>query len=231
MIAQYVRWHFSFLMGLTLTMVGCSKGDADKGGQKAEKGADKGKTYHSPQEVFEAAREAVAKEDWKTFGQCLTENALDDVAGELVFSASLVLAFSGAEGFPSNEKTKARYKLVSEALAKHGVTKEFIEKTHKELKDDEDQGKVLKKLLAPVKDRHAFVVDMTAALKQVAKKPEKPHPLKSAELKEVKIDGDSASGVVVTKEKADKDGPIQFKKVAGSWKLQKLELGSRATTP
>src|SRR4051794_32021323 len=49
--------------------------------QQAAKG--EGKTYQTPQEVFNAAMTAAEKKDWKAFCECLTEDSRDGMAGAL----------------------------------------------------------------------------------------------------------------------------------------------------
>jgi ABC-2 type transport system permease protein len=54
------------------------------------------KTYHSPEEVFDGAVTALAKEDWETFSQCLTPEAVEEWNARLVvYGAVLHLQKNG----------------------------------------------------------------------------------------------------------------------------------------
>jgi hypothetical protein len=178
-----------------------------------------GKVYKTPQEVFEAARAAGKKGDWKTVASCLTEKSRDQLAGQAV---GLALIFKAFAGFDKTGKAKELVKQVDEVLAKHGLTQEKLDALKgAKPKGAEESAKALQKLLGPVKDRNAFIGDLMGVLNKFGGKKEN---LFDAELKDVKIDGDNATGTVIGK-KAGKEQreTFKFKKVGGSWKMEPPE--------
>ena len=187
----------------------------------------KAPVYKSPQAVYSAARKAAAKEDWKTLCGCLTDDSRDMMAGGMVmmplFVKGMVAAF--AKGKPDvAKKMAAQFKPLDDVLTKHGLTPAVLDKMKKakkpDPKDPESQKKAMKRLVAPIKDRCAFIADMAAALKKMpGAGPGKP-PI-SGELKDVKVSDDSASGVEVqTVGGKEVRRTIKFRKVGRSWKME-----------
>ncbi len=175
-------------------------------------------SYSSPQEVFNAASGAAAKEDWETFSNCLTEDSRNNVAGMLVISATFMKAF----GEMDKTKGKERFKPVDDALKKHGVTDEMLKsKDINPINPDANaQRQMIAKLAEPIKDKAAFIGDMMRALKQVSDSKNSMTPLEG-ELKDVKVDGDTAKGTYVSKKGGkEKSEPIEFRKVDGGWKIE-----------
>src|SRR5436305_13346758 len=93
-----------------------------------------------------------------------------------------------------DKEVLAKLKPLEDVMAKHGLTEAALAKVKGENpigKGPEAMKQAFKKLVAPVKDRSAFVADMIAALKKMDPKQAKQGPLAAdAELKDVKIDGD-----------------------------------------
>src|SRR5262249_52567761 len=105
----------------------------------------------------------------------------------------------------------------------HGLTEEVLKKQPKlDLKDPEAAKKGMKQMLEPIKDKNAFVADMMTAMKKLGGDKKDSGPMgKDAELKDVKIEGDTATGTVVTKHDGkEKSEAIKFRKVGGGWKIE-----------
>jgi hypothetical protein len=184
-----------------------------------------GATYRTPEEVFEAAKKAIAREDWKGFCATLTDDSRDMLAGGLAMMPLMAKGFAKFAGEEKEKEILAKLKPLTEVLNKHGLTEETLNK----MKDEKPAGldpeairKGLKRLVSPIKDRCAFVAEMAAALKKMGGKKDQGAPLpKDAELKDLKIEGDKAKGVVVSKaDDKEKRDPIEFRKVGGGWKIE-----------
>jgi hypothetical protein len=185
-----------------------------------------GETYRTPQDVFNAAKEAAKKKDIKGFMNCVTEESQDILAGGTAFAAVMLKSFATA--FAKGDEAKKlleRMKDLDATLARHGLTEEALARMKGELsidvaKNPEAIKKAIKILVRPVKDKVAFFGDVLAALDKLGTKPgEGPLPA-DAELKDVKVEGDFASGVVVSrKDDKERREPLHFKKVGGGWKI------------
>ncbi len=171
----------------------------------------------TPEETFKTAKTALEKEDWKGLCDCMTKESQDMMAGGVAMVGVMMQAFAsfgGDEGVKEAEKIK-------ETLDKHGLTEDFLKKLE-EKDEPEDPMAAMKIVLEPVKDRPQFIADMIAALQSMSDKDkyeESPIP-KDVALKDVKIDGDSATGTVEFERKGKKESDeIAFKKVDGKWLL------------
>jgi hypothetical protein len=184
---------------------------------------DRQPVYRTPQEVFEAAKKALQKEDMKGFCATLTDDSRDAFAGVMVLMPMMVKGFAKFAPEDKQKELLAKLKPLEDVMTKHGLTEEALNKMKGEKpagKGPEAMKQALKQLVAPVKDRCAFIAEMVAAFKKVdGKAKEGPIDIKG-ELKDVMIDGDKAKGVIVgTKDGKEKRDPIEFRKIAGSWKI------------
>ena len=182
----------------------------------------KAETYHTPQEAFKAAVAAAAKEDWKGLYECLTEDSR-----ELFASYAAIFGFLAKEfSTPANltDELKPALKSLHEAFKKHGLTDDHMNPYFRIVggtpkpKSPEEIKKETQGMLKPVQDRAAFVAETLTAMRKL--KALKEGLLREAELKDVKVSGDSATGVmgykVVGKEQRL---AIGFRRITGSWKL------------
>jgi hypothetical protein len=199
---------------------------------------DRQPVYRTPQEVFDAAKKALQREDWKGFCGTITDNSLASFVGQLIL---MPLTYKRIVNTVPEDRQKeilakfqkeilAKLKPLEEVMARHGLTEETIAKT----KDDKPGGKGLealaqraRKLAARIKDRPAFVADMAAAMKKANPKAAQELPLATdGELKDVKIDGDTAKGEIVTKRGGQEQREsISFRRINGGWKIDE-PLGS-----
>jgi hypothetical protein len=178
--------------------------------------------YKSPEDVLAAAMKAVDKEDWRGFCLCLTEDSRVVMVGGM---AQIGVFMKLSANFPgTKEEDKARFKAIDDVLKKHGLTEEHFSKLSKEPmpKDKAGMQAALRKIGAPVKDRAAFVADMMKTMKSLSKDGQSDFAaIKSAKLEELKVEGDTAKGVIVTQvNEKDKREPIEFRKVSGSWLIE-----------
>jgi hypothetical protein len=205
------------LMGALALLPACNPSSSNSGGKP---NAAKSTSYGSPKEVFDAASAAAAKEDWPTLVQCLTDESRDGLAGTLVMGGMLMKGFAALD----KDKGKESAKQIEDVLTKHGLTEEHLKKMDQEPpakgSDPKDDMKVLAKLIEPIKDKTAFIAEMMTVMKKVADK----DTLVSFgnELKDLKIDGDTARGTFLMKQGGkEKQEPIEFRKGSNGWKIQK----------
>ncbi|MEX2186435.1 MAG: hypothetical protein WD875_06565 [Pirellulales bacterium] len=201
--------------GLVTLGVGCGgdnkKADGEKkadGDAKDAKGAAASGGMATPEATFEAAKAAEEKGDWHAFVACVTPEGQEEGAMGMVLMA----------GFSSSADVKA-------ALEKHGLTEEWGKKVGEDesIKDPEA---AMKKMLEPVKDHAAFLADVLTALAKEKDSGFKGPDFRNSTLKDVKIDGDTATATREFEEKGTKETQaITFKKVDGNWRMEMPKPG------
>jgi hypothetical protein len=216
------------LLALLAALAGCADATRQKAPQEplkvAEGGAD---THKTPQEAFKIFQEAAEKGDWKILCTCITDDSRDHLAGQIAALPRLlrqVLAFEKEE---KAKELKAQTEALEDVLAKHGLTTEMVEKACQQVSDPKDpkasSRAVGKALLAPIKDRVAFLVDY-AAVSEKHGMGKHPVPLPQwAELEDLKLKGDSARGIAVIRLRGlEWRRPIELRHINGSWKIDLL---------
>lgn len=179
------------------------------------------KKHDSPDDVFNAAKAAMEEKDMEAFMECLTEESQDVFAGGIAMVSVMMKAFSGLGG--QDEKAKEAFTKIDKVMADHGLTEEFMKNMQDAKPSSPAEG--FKELLKPVKDKPKFVSEMMAALESMGDKGSSgPGDGFMGELTDVKIDGDTATGVAVGKKdgKEEKED-LNFKKVDGGWLIH-LEI-------
>src|SRR5262249_8454309 len=154
-------------------------------------------TYRTPQEAFEAAKKAAQKEDWKGVCATLTDDSRDMLAGALVMTPLRFKAVAKLAG-PKGKEILAKLKPRDEVLARHGLSETVLNNLLAAQADTDPKDAIklsVKRLLAPIRDRCAFIADMFNALKKVDESKARRGPINAdAELSDVKIKGDTAAG-------------------------------------
>jgi histone H3/H4 len=180
---------------------------------------DKGPPYKTPQDVFDAAEEARAKSDWKTFLHCHTPRMQRDFAAESAYQFGQRRAELLAKD--DDEKVKdalKENKPVFDVLDKHGLTAKAFDKIVKDAGKDEEKAK--KAILALIEDDLAFTAEALAALDKTAFSPSK---LEGRKLTDVKIDGDKATGATVGVLSKKEQQSVTFSYVKGGWRIDKQD--------
>jgi hypothetical protein len=183
------------------------------------------KVYKTPQAVFDAAIAAAKKQDFKAFCECMDDESRDALAGQFAMMGMMVKSFSE---FDPKDKGKAAP--LDAILKKHGLTEEVMKKGPPNLprpakapKGPDEQNKAMAEMArVMIKDRTGFIVEMLAALEKMGDKPKKSSPIFAGEvsLVDLKIDGNSAKGTLLTRENGKEDRePISFKKQGPTWKV------------
>jgi hypothetical protein len=186
------------------------------------------KTYKTPHAVFDAAKQAAAKDDWKEVFDCLTPKAQDMFTGLLVLIGSqmenLALAEATKNFKDKNEERdaimrkmiKAVFEPVIKVYAKHGLTEKILKdlggseviallapSEHKP--DVAKLEKAFARGARSVKDQAGFVSEWLHGWKKVMKTIGKADDStmielipKNARLEDVKVEGDTAKGKMVS---------------------------------
>jgi hypothetical protein len=166
--------------------------------------------YSTPQATFDTAKAAAAKEDWKAFAQCLTPDTRDEMAGGMAIFGPLM-------GLSDPETGKQ----IEGVLKKHGIDEKAMDGPPLgDAKGSPEEA--MKKLASSIKDRDAFIGEMMTIMKKSGKMKDKGPMDKTATLKDVKIEGDKATGTLVTKvdgKDVPDPNPVKFRKIEGAWKM------------
>ena len=176
---------------------------------------ESGKSFDSPQAVFDAAQAARDKNEFKTFVDCLAPEAQKQFASSLAFGA--LNQQSAAQG---DAKLKEQFKLILAVLDKNGLTYDVTKKIEID-PNPEGVAKARRAVGALIKEPTAFAADMMEAYSKTEpfnQKPPGDPPV--PKLADVKIDGDKATGtVVVSFNNMEVRQPTEFVKVGGGWKI------------
>lgn len=173
---------------------------------------EKAKVFKTPQDAYDAFENAEKKKAWKEYCECLTEKSRDVYASSLVQKSISQRKFIGA-------RDQDGYKQVTDVLEKHGLTEDAIKKQTADYAKEKNALKQQRILASPVKDKAALVADLYAAWEKVD--PSFAPPLFERSLKDVKVKGDSAQGILNVKV-GDKKSPqpFYFQKEKGSWRIE-----------
>lgn len=113
-------------------------------------------------------------------------------------------------------------KLIDELLARHGIAEDIPAKIQKLLtKDPKEAVKTFITVGAALKDRVAFLEDMARLIPKVDERGNNPfNDFAGATIKDVRIDGDRASGQVILRPTVpDRSRTFFFRMEEGAWKM------------
>jgi hypothetical protein len=181
--------------------------------------------HRSPEAVFTAARQAVEREDWRGFCGCLTPPSRDLLVGSMVHNVSQIVAarsFAAASGLGAGQTVDAKVQPILDVLQRHRLDDETVQRMAKELPwmPSASDAERVDQTLAPIRDRNGFVADMIEALKQINNRPAVTPIATQSELTEVKIDGERATGMVVsTADGRESKESMAFQRSGGGWKI------------
>src|SRR5262249_39140527 len=161
---------------------------------------------------------------WKSVCATLTDDSRDLLAGALVLTPLRFKARAKLAG-PKEKDILAKLKPLDDVLARHGLDAAVLNNLLAAQADTDPKDALklsVNRLLAPIKDRCAFIADMFNALKKVDEAKARRGPINAdAELRDVKIKEDRAAGVIVTKvDGKEQREPIAFRRLQGSWKIE-----------
>ena len=192
--------------------------------------------FESPEACFQSIRVAAHNKDMRGICNCLTEESQETLAGMLVIGGTMMSKMQAgmatmAQGQAAEEAKKA-VAAVDSVFEKHGVTEDALQENLGTMVGP-PSGERLRDLAAIIKDKLGFITDMYAALEplgQTAKFGEQFEEQIAGELKDVEVDGDQATAVVVTDRGEE---PLMFRKTPAGWKLHiDMEgIGAGGSTP
>ena len=127
--------------------------------------------------------------------------------------------FKAFSALDKEGKMKDKIADLDRIMDKHGLTKEAMAKLMP-TKDPKEIEKNNKAITTIVKDKPAFVGDVMKWLESANPGKSKGGPLDEATLKDLKVDGNKATGTVLTKTgDKEKEEPMEFAKVGGGWRI------------
>jgi hypothetical protein len=200
------RGHKDFLMmtrrftGMLLITAICMTGCGKSGG------AD------TPEAAFNTFKSAVGNNDWETATAQLTSESQDVLA-----SGMMMMAAFASISFDADE-AKAREESFNQLLAKHGLDKDQMDQDT--AFGAEDPSEAMGDLMAPVKNKPAFVADMIAWIEKNSDDENggMMEEITSGQLQGVEITGDTAKGkIAMTKDGETNEEPVEFRKIGGKW--------------
>jgi hypothetical protein len=179
---------------LLMTSLGCGGSGGSGGGS-------------TPQATFDSFKSAMQAKDYqKGFGQ-ITSESQDLMIGMMSLVMSMAAAFDQEKGGEAQT-----------ILEKHGIKAPGPAAA---LDPNSDPKAAMSELTAGVKDKPACLAEIIAWLEKSGANKDNPNQmaeLGAAELVDVKVEGDTASGKIKLKKNgADTEQPAAFKKVGDVW--------------
>jgi hypothetical protein len=201
------------VVGAMLFLAGCGESSSTASGD-----------FSSPEATLATAKAAAADKDYRTFAACFTPEGQETMAAGFVMIGGM-MQFMMEKDEDNPEKGKASAAKIKQVLESHGVTEGNRPKITLDMNADrESQNKELRKLSEPVKDKPAFIAEFLGVLSEVGDKPDARILESNAALKDLKIEGDTASGTLVqTRETKESTTPIVFRKVGQDWKIDDVQ--------
>jgi len=181
--------------------------------------------FSSPHATIKTAKTAIEQHDYRTFANCLSPKARDDLAAALVTMGRFVGLGSDPSAADA-EKARQRATQVAAVCKKHGVEEVAPKFDFSALRlafDAEAQKKEWAKRLAPVKDRIAFIADFLEALRQTSDTADGDVLGADATVRDLTTNGDTASATFEqTRRGAKQSSRITLRKIDGEWKIDQL---------
>jgi hypothetical protein len=199
-----------------LFCIGCSKT-----GGSATSVDDKSSGAQSPDDAYKAWTEAAGKEDFKTFASLLTRGSQSAVAGKLMMEMNTILRVNEhAHDLAAHDQVA----ITKTLLKRHGLNEDTIDKEATSAGEAPDNKAAAKKIIVMgemAKDRIVFIDDTLKVMKRIVTQGKNPlEGTSTGKLKDVKVDGDTATGKVTeTIAGADKTDTVWFRKEDGAWKI------------
>lgn len=201
-------------------------------------GGAKKPMFKTPEEVFKAAQEATAKNDWKTFISYLAPETVDHLTAMVIVMGAVAKDIAPPpKGLPA-DKIKSIKEPLDKIFTKYGLTDDVLKKMKADnlfpTFDKGPQPDLLPKLAAAVKkDRASFATEgVMVIIPVMAGGPDEMDPFKDRVLKDLKVDGDKASAQLVrTINGMEQLQPILFRQIDGSWYINMPMGGAKEVKP
>ena len=172
--------------------------------------------YETPEATLETAKVAFADNDYNDFCDCLSEDGRDQMAAMMVLLGRYRQLTT--EGEAAEE--------IAAVLKKHGLEEADTKNVNGDPNASDQSAKAqFKKLVEPIKDRSAFIVEIIAVIRKHSDQPDTKLLLPDARLTDLKIDGQVATAKLVqTRDGEEKTTPIKFAKNGNQWKIDEFVL-------
>jgi hypothetical protein len=196
------------LLALTASM-GCS-------------GSGGGSSFDTPEACFQSIRQAALNKDIPGLCKCLTVESQNVLAGGMVMMTGMLKMMGGMAAMGGPEAAAQSQQMiaaVSAVLAKHDIKDEALAGINPSDAQAMSNPETISALADPVKNKPQFIADMFAAMEPFNQGQgfgEQFTEQIAGTLKDVKIDGDMATAIVVTTKGEE---PLEFRKTAEGWKL------------
>lgn len=167
-------------------------------------GGGGGEGGDSPEDVFAKIKSSFESGDYDVTFRCMAPDGRDG----MLFGMMIVLGFSTMGDEDATTE-------VENILKKHGakVDEDEDEEEGIDLGDEAKMKEAVAKIFKDVKNKPALFKDLMKALEKHSDESESPVP-KDAELKDVKIEGDTATGTISSE---DGEEEAEFVKQNGRW--------------
>jgi len=185
----------------------------------------------TPAAAFEAAKSAAANKNYREFCMAFTPESQDTMAAFAALPAITIKAtakkaagLARLGGPLAAKKIEEQFAELDAVLAKHGFTDEKLaELTKTAVTSPQDVRAAIRSV---IKDKPGFTADCMAATERISGV----SPLANfvGELQDVKIDGDTATGLIVIEDRSE---PITFKKTRAGWLLSLPDLIGNGMLP
>jgi hypothetical protein len=187
-------------------------------------GSASGGDFSTPEACFASMQTAGKNKNIAGMINCLTVESQEVLCGGMVLMGNMMKMFGGmaATGGDQGAEMKQQAEAIAAVLEKHGVTEDALKDAAPTAEMASDAG-AIRKLAGVVSDKPQFIADMFAVMEKSSQGGNFSEEFESqiaGTLKDVKVEGDSATGTIVTTKGEE---PIAFRKTAEGWKLH-IEL-------
>ena len=173
--------------------------------------------FETPEATLETAKVAFADHDYNEFCDCLSDDGRDQMAAMMVLLGRFRQMTTKGKGAEEIAAVLKKYGLDETDLTNVNGDRKARGKSQKEL---------FKKIVEPIEDRNAFIVEMIAVIRKHSNKPDNKLFVANAKLTDLKIDGQVATADLVQQRKGEeeKTTPIKFAKNGNQWKIDEFVL-------
>ncbi len=190
--------------------------------------------FESPEATFQTAKDALERGDYRAFCDCWTDEGLGWLTGGMAMTVNMFRLMSEKEsqdGGVPDDVTKAtqRTKRLTQLLIKHGFTGGVVPELNIVAGDNapkpvqQQVREQLNQISSVIADKANFFAEFLEIVEEVSDLPMDTLLPSGSTLSELKIDGDSATGVILKPtEDQVRECPATFSKVNGEWKFDEI---------
>ncbi|MFT5522475.1 MAG: hypothetical protein ACI9HK_000419 [Pirellulaceae bacterium] len=177
--------------------------------------------HATPESVYAASQEAIKAQDYGKLADCFTAEAQHQTAGGFVMNVAMLKKFAklaAMQGPAAVKKAEEKLGPMLEVLTKHGVGDEKLTELVKGvgIAGIGNSREANERAGALIDDKRGFISDVSAAYAKItAAEGQPPAASFTGELKDLQVDGDTATGAMFNGNARQKNEPITFKKVEG----------------